>query len=76
LALAKHLGVRTQNNHDLNAIDIDSRNFSHGGFAPLSDEEKQKSCDSSGVVDAVHDIEFTKTQVESLTSKSGDKTCM
>jgi hypothetical protein len=49
LALAKHLGVRTQqNNRDPNAMDVDSGNFSHRGFTPLSDEEKQKLCDSGG----------------------------
>jgi hypothetical protein len=43
LALAKHLGVRSHgNNHDPNAIDVDSGNFSHRGFTPLSAEEKQK----------------------------------
>jgi hypothetical protein len=29
-------------------MDINSGNFSCGGFTPLSDEEKQKLCDSSG----------------------------
>jgi hypothetical protein len=43
LALAKRLGVRSHgNNHDPNAMDVDSGNFNHGGFTPLSDEEKQK----------------------------------
>ena len=43
LALAKRLGVRShQNNRNPNAMDVDSENFNHGGFTPLSDEEKQK----------------------------------
>jgi hypothetical protein len=43
LALAKHLRVRNhQNNRDSNAMDVNSRNFNHGNFTPLSDEEKQK----------------------------------
>jgi hypothetical protein len=43
LALAKHLGVRShQNNRDPNTMDVDSGNFNHGGFTPLSNEEKQK----------------------------------
>jgi hypothetical protein len=49
LALAKRLGVRTQqNNRDPNAMDVDSGSFSRGGFTPLSDEEKQKLRDSGG----------------------------
>jgi len=49
LALAKCLGVRThQNNRNPNAMDVDSRNFSCGGFTPLSDEEKQKLQDTGG----------------------------
>jgi hypothetical protein len=43
LALAKRLGVRSHpDNHDPNAMDVDSGNFNHGGFTPLSAEEKQK----------------------------------
>jgi hypothetical protein len=43
LALVKHLRVKThQNNCDSNAIDVNSETFSHRGFTPLSNEEKQK----------------------------------
>jgi hypothetical protein len=43
LALAKHLGVRSHgNNRDPNAMNVDSGNFNHRGFTPLSDEEKRK----------------------------------
>jgi hypothetical protein len=41
LALAKYLRVRShQNNRDPNAMDINSGNFGHEGFTPLSNEEK------------------------------------
>jgi hypothetical protein len=43
IALAKHLGVKYySNNRDPNAMDIDSGNFNHRGFTPLSTKEKQK----------------------------------
>jgi hypothetical protein len=49
LALAKCLGVRSHgNNHDPNAMDVDSGNFNRGGFTPLSAEEKQKLRDTGG----------------------------
>jgi hypothetical protein len=49
LALAKRLRVRSHgNNRDPNAMDIDSGSFSHGGFTPLSAEEKQKLRDTGG----------------------------
>jgi hypothetical protein len=47
LALAKRLGVRShQNNRNPNTMDVDSGNFNHGGFTPLSDKEKQKLRDT------------------------------
>jgi hypothetical protein len=49
LALAKHLGVRSHsNNHNPNSMDVDSGNFNHGGFTPLSTKEKQKLQDTGG----------------------------
>jgi hypothetical protein len=49
LALAKRLGVRSHgNNRDPNAMDVDSGNFNHGGFTPLSAEEKQKLRNTGG----------------------------
>jgi hypothetical protein len=49
LALAKCLGVRSHgNNCDPNAMDVDSGNFNHRGFTPLSTEEKQKLRDIGG----------------------------
>jgi hypothetical protein len=49
LALAKHLGVRSHgNNRDPNAMDVDSGNFNHRGFTPLSAKEKQKLQDIGG----------------------------
>jgi hypothetical protein len=49
LALAKCLEVRShQNNRDPNTMDVDSGNFNHRGFTPLSDKEKQKLQDTGG----------------------------
>jgi len=49
LALAKCLRVRShQNNRNPNTMDINSGNFNHRGFTPLSNKEKQKLWDTGG----------------------------